>query len=240
MVVHGRIHDTKEGNTAMISLGRSLTAAWGTRRGRSLLMCAACLSGLGVYVGAGGTVMGVGPSEAVAAVASSAGVSDPTQLLGMRSPGARDGDSLRTTKPPRLERVPHERVLTSFRDHEVTSFVPDVPFAGFEAPPFPVEFPFEVGGFYPGVPSWGSGFVPGLPGGGLIGGGWFIGGGGGFIGGGGGGGVLPGTPGTPGVPVVTAPVPEPATWVSMILGFAVVGGTLRRSRSMRRREVLAA
>jgi len=221
----------------MISLGRSLAAAWGTRRGRGLLMCAACLSGLGVYAGAGGTVMGVGPSEAVAAVASAAGVSDPTQLLAMRSPGARDGDSLRTTKPPRLVRVPRERVLTSFRDHEVTLFVPDVPFAGFEAPPFPVEFPFEVGGFYPGVPSWGSGFVPGLPGGGFVGGGWFIGGGGGFIGGGGGGGVLPGTPG---VPVVTAPVPEPATWVSMILGFAVVGGSLRRSRSMRRREALAA
>jgi hypothetical protein len=200
-----------------------------------MLTCAACLSGLGVYVGAGGTVMGVGPSEAVAAVASATGVPDPMRLLGMRSPGARDGDSLRTTKPPRHAGVPHERVLTSFREHEVTPPVPGIPFVGLDVPPFPVDLPFEVGGSYPGVPSSGGGFLPGVPGGGPIGGG-LIGGGGGPIGGGGGD-LLPGTPE---VPVVTAPVPEPATWVSMILGFAIAGGSLRRSRAMRRRETLAA
>jgi hypothetical protein len=81
----------------------------------------------------------------------------------------------------------------------------------------------------PGIPSGGNG-VPG-------GGGGLPGGGGGTPGGGipGGGGGLPGggggTPGGGGTtPGVVGAVPEPATWLTMILGFAIVGGIMRRAR----------
>lgn len=50
---------------------------------------------------------------------------------------------------------------------------------------------------------------------------------------GGGGGSTPGTPGTPGTPQtpdVPSAVPEPATWLTMLLGFGVVGAAQRRRR----------
>lgn len=85
-----------------------------------------------------------------------------------------------------------------------------------------------------GTPTGGNG-VPG-------GGGGTPGGGGGTPGGGtpGGGGGLPGggggTPGGGGTsPGVVGAVPEPATWLTMILGFAIVGGIMRRAR---RQEVI--
>lgn len=41
----------------------------------------------------------------------------------------------------------------------------------------------------------------------------------------------PGIPGGPSVPDPVAPVPEPLTWMMMILGLGVIGGVLRRTRS---------
>jgi hypothetical protein len=62
---------------------------------------------------------------------------------------------------------------------------------------------------------------------------------------GGGGGVVvppvvpqaPGTPGTPGTPNVPA-VPEPASWAMMLIGFALIGGMLRRSAGGRGKSAL--
>jgi hypothetical protein len=81
------------------------------------------------------------------------------------------------------------------------------------------------------------------PGGGAIiggGGGAGGGGGGGGSGGGGGGGGGSGTPGgtTPQTPVTpltpdTPAVPEPGTWMTMLLGFGFMGGALRRGGAQR-------
>jgi hypothetical protein len=87
----------------------------------------------------------------------------------------------------------------------------------------------------------GGGVIGSLPGGAVMGGisGGGGGGGGGFSGGGRGGDSLPPASGTvrppdsgvvsPPVEVVSA-VPEPATWMTMILGFGAIGVALRRSR----------
>lgn len=52
---------------------------------------------------------------------------------------------------------------------------------------------------------------------------------GGFHGGGGYGGIVV-VPGRPELPKPVSPVPEPATWLTMILGFGLIGYTLRRKR----------
>jgi len=57
--------------------------------------------------------------------------------------------------------------------------------------------------------------------------------------GGGGGGVIPGGGGPPASnptpppnePVVIPPVPEPATWMTMLLGFALIGWSIRRANA---------
>lgn len=67
-----------------------------------------------------------------------------------------------------------------------------------------------------------GGFVPSVPAG--------------IPGGGGGGGPGPSAPGTGNgggglpSPGVVGAVPEPATWLTMIIGFGVIGGIMRRSR----------
>lgn len=87
----------------------------------------------------------------------------------------------------------------------------------------------------PGVPLGAAPALAGLPGGGLgsAGGGGAGGGTGGGTGGGGagGGGSAIGPPGAGvGPPTIPSGVPEPATWVMMILGVALAGGALRRGR----------
>lgn len=60
--------------------------------------------------------------------------------------------------------------------------------------------------------------------------------GGGFLGGGGGGGG-PDGPGTvlvpPTAPPIAAAVPEPSTWVLLLMGFAAVGASIRRKNTAR-------
>ena len=55
-------------------------------------------------------------------------------------------------------------------------------------------------------------------------------GGGGFIGGGGGGGSGGDVSVPPTLPPVIAPVPEPSTWILLLMGFAAVGASLRRKK----------
>lgn len=221
----------------MKSLGGLLASAWSTRRGRASLTLLACMTGVGTYLGAGGSIGGYGAAEASAAVAHMAGVPDPMALMASRSPGARDGAMLRNTKTARHREAvhPHERVLTGAREREEEW--PGYDGIAMEPPLYLRDLPFEPGapgGLVPlefGGPSvgGGGGFFPGFPIGTPIGGG---GGGGGFLPG------VPGTPGTPDTPVVT-PVPEPATWMSMILGFGLVGASLRRSARRSRARVQA-
>jgi hypothetical protein len=200
----------------------------------------ASVAAAAVLLASGAAFVGVsGPSGAVAM--ASAAVMDPLSVLSGRSPGARDAGSLHQTKPGMARRVPTARVLTPVRpagpdvvpvapglpviDADVPAgFLPGVPVDTGLVPPVDLATPFVGGG----------GFGPGV-----VGGGGLIGGGGGFIGGGGGGGggvVTPPTDGvvTPpvdgGTPV--SPVPEPATWLSMIVGFAFVGASMRRRRRM--------
>lgn len=57
-----------------------------------------------------------------------------------------------------------------------------------------------------------------------------IGGGGGFIGGGGGGGGSGPIVNPPPVPAVASAVPEPSTWILLLLGFAAIGASIRRPK----------
>ena len=99
----------------------------------------------------------------------------------------------------------------------IPDFVPEAaPVVGLNSPLIPSVLPGPAFGPTPAV------FVGG--GGGPGGGGGGPGGGGGGPGGGGG-----GPPGIE-VPPVVAPVPEPATWLTMILGFYILARALRRQR----------
>ncbi|SEN61252.1 PEP-CTERM protein-sorting domain-containing protein [Sphingomonas gellani] len=82
--------------------------------------------------------------------------------------------------------------------------------------------PGGPGGISPGGGGGGGGPGPNTPGGG----------GGTTPGGPGGGGVTPGGPGGGGLtpPGSVGAVPEPATWLTMILGFGVIGAVMRRAR----------
>lgn len=94
---------------------------------------------------------------------------------------------------------------------------------------FPRDFtapdvPREASG--PGSPTFGSGGGVGIPVGGVP---IFGGGGGGVIGGGTGGGppILPPPP-----PVIPG-IPEPSAWLMLIIGFGLIGGSMRRERRVR-------
>lgn len=164
---------------------------------------------------------------------------DPLAVLGQRSPGARADGALLQVKLPRglarADRGPHERVLSGLRTRPGA---PALATPGFGPPP-PAEVALLPGG--PGedaiaqgpVPAPLSGFPGFFGGGGVISGG---GGGGGTGGGGTGGGGDTMTPPvvTPTPPATVAALPEPATWLTMILGFALMGVALRRPARSRR------
>lgn len=150
---------------------------------------------------------------------------NPLSIFAARSPGPRADGVLYQTKPklaathrqrPRpLGLVPHERVLSMGRTRPVAPFAPA---AG--APPLallgtPTPLPFVPGLGGPEyvasafeVPGFGFGDVPG------------------FAGGGGPPDNEAPPPGGPG-----PAVPEPATWLMMIVGFGWVGHSLRRNRA---------
>lgn len=168
---------------------------------------------------------------------------DPLSLFAERSPGGRAEGALLPSKPPK------ERVLSTVRERDPTGTLPGVddpvvagvPEAAGPGGPVPEERVL-------------SGERGGLPGGGGAPGG--SGAPGGFSPfGGAPGGLIPenfttappGTPGDPGVPGEpgnpgipgtpppglldppgVSPVPEPATWAMMLLGFFAIGAAMRR------------
>lgn len=150
---------------------------------------------------------------------------DPQSVMGQRSPGAREAGALLSTKPayagnPGTGRgvTPSQRVLSGARTTP-TTLIPGL------GTPTSDELatlgnPGPAGFGSGGLPGSGSQFFPGSgPG---IGGG----------GGGGGGGSI-GSPGgttPPANPPVVVPVPEPATWLMMIVGFGMIGAMLRKRR----------
>lgn len=153
-------------------------------------------------------------------------------LLDARSPGERQKGELTKTKIKRLAAVPRERALgkvfppkPSPMEQLARVIVPNPPATVAEViPPAPLAPPPSIAevispsGLIASAPlALGSALL----GGGLIGpptGG----------GGGGGGGSAPPITETP-PPVVTVPpaVPEPGTWMMMLLGFSVIGTALR-------------
>lgn len=150
---------------------------------------------------------------------------DPASIFSGRSPGERGPGALTSSKPHLATWQPSERVLSPVLERP-----------GMAGPPAPGSLPEQVaaalgpggtpaaggpgGGIapvplpLPGVPGSSGGLIP--PGGGGSGGG----------GSGGGGGGNPPPP-----PPVVTPVPEPATWIMMIAGVALIGLQLRRRRS---------
>ena len=154
---------------------------------------------------------------------------DPLSIFSSRSPGERGEGALTQTKSAK------SRILAASR-------VPPSPTQGMAL--LPEGLPSIEG---PGLGEVGQGGGQSGPladafgpsGGGSSGGGGIAGGPGssaGSGGGGGGGGGFPGaeppvltTPSAPEAPVpVTFPVPEPASWITMIAGFMILGAFLRR------------
>jgi hypothetical protein len=141
-------------------------------------------------------------------------------MLAERSPGARPEGALAQLKHKKSV-LPHERALPKVRGPAPTAF--EVLAGPPPGPPVapPAQAPLYAtvaGGPAPIVPpvGGGSGGPPGLsdiP----------------LPGGGGGGSFTPPVVTTLQVPPPAAPVPEPATWAMMILGFALMGRALRRA-----------
>ena len=149
---------------------------------------------------------------------------DPLSILDQRSPGGRGSGALLSTKTkPSIHLAaadgplgPTERVLAPVRTRPPIDFgsealVPEIIAPEIEAPIFVAPAGAPVGSF------------PGLP----------------FITPATGGPLLPPETGGPGEKPATPPdvppvVPEPATWMTMILGFFGAGWALRRSRRLDR------
>lgn len=213
------------------------TASFGERRPVSNVVIATG----GVLLAIGGVgefVPGTSSNAAEPAVAVPA--NDPADLFDARSPGSRRYGWLSQTKQPRtgFDVGPSsKRVLPTGRRHPAvptsplagSSNIPYVPIGGsLEGPPgkasldVVTDTPSTVGFF--GTPSGGSG--PAI--------------GGVSSSGGGTGGSGPGTGATSGVDTPTSPptalaaVPEPATWMMLLIGFFGTGISLRRRQDRRR------
>jgi PEP-CTERM motif-containing protein len=153
------------------------------------------------------------------------------ELMDQRSPGARTEAELTKTKQAR-EAQAEERAIVPKNLAEVL------------APPAASPVPVDIGPATP-VIELASVLPPGIllvpptspPGGGIVtppGGGVIPPGGGGVTPPGGGDTPPPGPPDTPPGP---PPLPEPGTWMTMILGFGLVGWLLRRDRAAARARV---
>lgn len=144
--------------------------------------------------------------------AITAALADPLALLALRSPGQRSSGTLIQTKAARgvpripVAQIPTERVLSNVRWRPYIDLPTNFPL--YDAP---VVLPTESFSS-PALPANGLGFDPPLlitPPFGRF-----------FEGGSGGGGS--------GVPVSS--VPEPAQWLTMVVGFFIVGSALRAAR----------
>lgn len=198
----------------------------GVRRLSALVGGLALLAATIVLVG---YMVSGGQSQAVAAL-----LRDPLAVLAGRSPGLRPGGALLQTKlrrhddgGRRSDDVPGERVLSAVRTRPgepglLTSDSAPADILG-------TLLPTDVGqSLNPGASAPGSFLLPGTAIAGGGGGGFF--GGGGTIGSGPGGGSGAVTPPPPTIspPAPVASVPEPAGWLTMLVGFGAVGALLRR------------
>lgn len=145
-------------------------------------------------------------------------------MLNLRSPGMRAEGNLLSTKPARVAEAPRQRALGKvFAPPSQRAlgkvFAPPEDVAAFGPEPALVP-PFQPGAAnFAGLPSpVGNVGSPGSGGGGLPGGG-------GGLPGGGGGVIDPVSPAPP-----VAAVPEPSTWLMMIIAFGFSGFMLRRGR----------
>ncbi|UZK67722.1 PEPxxWA-CTERM sorting domain-containing protein [Sphingomonas sp. M1-B02] len=185
-----------------------------------------------------------------------AGAPDPLAELARRSPGGRADGAIYSTKPSKLlpamltggiQRPTGERVLANIRRRPAAQLQPEGVDAG--SNPFVDELSFreEQGPDIMAPGSTETGLIeiplqeailtgPGLGGASVIpsAGGPAV------------AGVLPGpmptaTPTFPTGPIAppVSAVPEPTTWLTMMIGFFVIGGAMRRRRfSVRRRQPL--
>lgn len=146
---------------------------------------------------------------------------DPLAILSDRSPGARQPGVLVQSKP-HMAIQPSERVLSPVRERPASPIPanldnlddrakevinPGSPLAA-GGPGSSIPAPFDPPA---GSPGFSGGIIPPGTGGG----------------GSNGGGGNPPPPGPPPPPIVT-PVPEPATWIMMIVGVGLIGIQLRR------------
>ena len=160
--------------------------------------------------------------------------SNAVQAFLGRSPGARGATDIMKGKaksklaentPPLGGSKPTQRALGKTFDEPLQSL------AGPLAPAAPIEFlPLDTSSSGATLPA----IALPIP----VGGGFFspvTGGFGGGIGGGGGGGgdtpTPPPPPPPPAPPPIAAAVPEPSTWMLLLIGFAAVGASLRRAKS---------
>lgn len=160
-------------------------------------------------------------------VSIAAALADPLSMFAKRSPGERTKAELRQTKLAARPASPFERVLSGTRERPGGFNGGTQPAPSFTAPFEPenapvMGLPIAIPEQAPGLAVIGPGPIGGT---GIVT--YPIGGGG--IGGGGGGTptVPPGTNNPPTPPI--AAVPEPATWLTMLIGFLAIGGLMRQS-----------
>ncbi|RYD28518.1 MAG: PEP-CTERM sorting domain-containing protein [Lysobacteraceae bacterium] len=189
----------------------------------SMLMLAgtACV-GIGVTSMVPGSLFSASPANAAVPAVLPA---DIDNLLDARSPGSRRYGWLLNTKAGYAPESPTERVLTSVRRRPTPvgpgqSQLVEVPGAPNAGALVPGSVPGDVIGFRVPASITGPGGTGALSG---IGG--VLPGSGGGVGGG-----NSTNPVTPQVP--TTAVPEPTSWVMLVLGFAMLGGALRRRQPL--------
>jgi hypothetical protein len=178
-------------------------------------------------VPAGIVATGAPGSEAIAAA-----VADPLSVLDARSPGTRAPGALSNSKALKATDV-QKRVLSNLNGVPGT----ETPAAAtpLAQPVAPTEAP---GTIIPAIVAAGPGeaaaiaplVAGGAPGAALFPGVAIAPGvvGGSGAGGGGAAGTTPATPATPTTPVPA--IPEPETWLTLLLGFGAIGGALRFPR----------
>jgi hypothetical protein len=209
------------------AIARSRHARNALERRRRRIILAACASAAAAFP-LTFAAFGVSGNDVVHAAAG--GAQNLADLLGQRSPGERTQAALTKTKharalakqrhfpvpapPPAAPGVELAMIVAPPPGQLPVDFGPPVPLLAMSSPP-PASFFTQPGGGGIVVPPGGSAGSP-------------PGGGGGSPPGGGG----PNTVPTPQPnELVPSAVPEPGTWATMLLGFAIVGWCVRRSRT---------
>lgn len=198
-------------------------------------LCTVALFGVGSTTAGHKLVAQLGIGDSFAKTTDAAGRlvengSNAVQEFLGRSPGERGATDILKGKAKRAlakddapigKPKPAQRALGKTFDDPLVSLVgpltpaPAVEFLPVDAAPAAPAIPALA----LTVPGGSGGFTP-------VGGGFIGGGGGGGSGGGGGDGIVPPPPAPPPV----AAVPEPSTWTLLLIGFAAVGASIRRSK----------